>query len=125
MKKIVVATGLIVVLIVLFYVGLHLFGRFIYNTQSCKQFNIDNIELRTGVDIPKVTTIKCECINNKKVSKFIIDTEKVDIVTYIANNDFVLVDDLYIKEHDNKNSTYRVVFNKQTAELIVNLTYKN
>jgi len=124
-KHIVLSMILFVVFIVMLYGGVHLFGRHIYNTQSCERFNIDNIELRTGVNIPEVTSTDCECKDNKKYSKFIINTEKVDLDDYVSRNDFTLVDDLYIKENDNKNSTYKVVFNKKTAELIVDLTYKN
>ncbi|MEH6535788.1 MAG: hypothetical protein V7719_05300 [Psychroserpens sp.] len=125
MKKALIGITLVVVLFGILYGGLHLFGWHIYNTQSCQRFNIDNIELRTGVNIPEVTTTDCECKDNKKISKFVIDTDKVDVDDYISKNDFTLVDDLYIKENDNKNSTYKVVFNKKTAELIVNLTYKH
>jgi len=125
MKKVIIVILLVMVFIGMFYGGLYLFGWYAYNTQSCERFNIDNIELRTGVNIPEVTAIECECTGNKKFSKFVIDTEKVNLDNYILKNDFTLIDDLYIKENDNENSTYKVVFNKQAAELIVDLTYKN
>ena len=125
MKKLLLGITLLVVFIVMLFGGLNLFGRYIYNTQSCERFNIDNIELRTGINIPAITNSDCECKDNKKLSKFIIDTDKVDLDDYISKNDFTLIDDLYIKENDNKNSTYKVVFNKKTDEIIVDLTYKN
>jgi hypothetical protein len=125
MKKVIIGSILVAVLFGMLYGGLHLFGWHIFNTQSCERFNIDNIELRTGINIPEVKTTDCECINNKKISKFVIDTTKVDLDVYVSRNDFTLIDDLYIKKNDNKNSTYKVIFNKETAELIVNLTYKN
>ncbi|MFT5848879.1 hypothetical protein [Psychroserpens sp.] len=101
------------------------FGRLIYNTQSCERFNIDNIALRTGVNILEVVSIDCECKDNIKVSKFIINTDKVDLENYITKNDFILVENLYTKENDNKNSTYTVVLDKETAELTLNLRYKH
>ena len=125
MKKVLIGITFIIVLFGTLYIGLNLFGKFIYNTQSCERYNIDNIELRTGVNIPEVTTTDCECKGNKKFSKFVIDTDKVDLDNYISRNDFTLIDDLYIKENDNKNSTYKVILNKKTAELTVDLTYKN
>ncbi|MEM5564553.1 hypothetical protein WNY78_05540 [Psychroserpens sp. AS72] len=125
MKKHLIYILSFVTFISLIYVGLNLFGKFIYNTQSCEQFNIDNIELRTGVNIPEVTTTDCKCEDNKKVSKFIIDTDNVDLDDYVTKNEFTRVDDLYIKENDNKNSTYKVVLDKKTAELTVNLIYKD
>ena len=124
MKKIILGITISCCVLALLYGGFHAFGKFIYNTQSCKLFNIDNIELRTGVNIPEVTATDCKCKDNKKVSKFIIDTDKVDLDDYIINNDFTFIDDLYIKENDNTNSTYKVIFDKKTSELTVNLTYK-
>jgi hypothetical protein len=84
-----------------------------------------NIELRTGVDIREITVTDCKCKDHKKISKFSIDTEKVDLDDYISKNNFMLIDDLYIKKNDNKNLRYKVVFDKKNAELIINLTYKN
>lgn len=125
MRKAIIITGILILCGISFVGAVHLFGRYIYNTRSCKAFNIDNIELRTGVNIPKVTSTECQCTNDTKVSKFIIDTEQLDVNDYIKRNNLKFVENLYIKENDNENSTYKVVFNKETAELIVNLTYKN
>ena len=124
MKKIGIVLTISIGIIVILYFGLHLFSRMIYNTQSCERFNIDNIELRTGVNIPEIKSYDCECTNNKKFSKFIIDTDKVDLDDYVTRNNFTLKNDLYIKEDDNKDGTYKVAFDKTTDELTVNLTYK-
>ena len=124
-KKILIGFVLVLLLIGLFCGGFQLFGRHIFNTKSCQFYNIDNIELRTGVDIPKVIATDCTCKDNTKISKFIVDTNNLDLDRYVNRNGFNLVDELYIKENDNEYSTYKVVFNKKTAELVVNLTYKN
>lgn len=124
MKKLLIVILISVLIIMTLYGLLHLYGRQIYNTKSCELYNIDNIELRTGVDIPEVISTDCKCENNTKVSKFILDTAQVDLDRYISRNDFKRIDSLYVKENDTKTSKYRVVFNKTTAELIVNLTYK-
>ncbi|MCD2259840.1 hypothetical protein [Psychroserpens luteolus] len=125
MKKLLLGIALIGLLMLILYGSLQGFGRYIYNSQSCERFNIDNIELRTGINIPDVTSTECTCENNKKISKFTIDTDKVDLDYYISKNKLTLVNELYIKENDTKNSTYKVTFNKNTAELIVDLIYKN
>jgi len=125
MKKAVIIITVVLGIIIMLYGGLHLFGRMIYNTQSCERYNIDNIELRTGVNIPEVTATECECKDNKKLSKFSIDTNSIDLDDYVLRNDFKLVNGLYIKENDNNNSTYTVVFDKTAGELTVDLTYKN
>ncbi|WP_460219671.1 hypothetical protein [Psychroserpens sp. MEBiC05023] len=125
MKKVAIGITLVFVFFGLLYGGIHLFGWHIFNSQSCSSFNIDNIELRTGVDIPKVISTDCECKNNTKISKFIVDIATIDLERYVTRNNFSLIDNLYIKENDNKHSTYKVIFNQKTGELTVNLTYKN
>lgn len=106
------------------FVGLHVFGKHVYNDQTCERFNIDNIELRTGLDIPRVSTMACSCKDNIKNSKFKIDTLKVNVSTYIARNNFKLENDLYVLENNNKNSAYKVILDKKAAELTVDLIYK-
>nr|WP_321228466.1 hypothetical protein [uncultured Psychroserpens sp.] len=125
MKHFLIILSVLAIFLIAIYGGLHFFGNLIYNTQSCNRFNIDNIELRTGVNIPEIVTSDCECKDNNKISKFIIDSVKVDLDDYISKNKFTRVGNLYVKENDNSNSTYKVTFEKQTAELIINLTYKN
>ena len=125
MKHFLIILSVLAIFLIAIYGGLHFFGNLIYNTKSCDRFNIDNIELRTGVNIPEIVTSNCECKDNNKISKFIIDSVKVDLDDYISKNEFTRVGNLYVKENDNSNSTYKVTFEKQTAELIINLTYKN
>ncbi len=125
MKHALIGLALLCLCVALFVGGVHLFGRYIFNVRSCQFYNIDNIELRTGVNIPKVISTNCTCTDNTKISKFIVDAEHVDLNQYVIRNGFKRVDHLYLKENDNINSTYKVTFNKNTAELIVNLTYKD
>lgn len=94
MKHMLIGLGLLLMCVLLFMGGVHLFGRHIFNTKSCQLYNIDNIELRTGVDIPNITSTECTCEDNVKISKFIIDTELVDINRYINRNDLKLVNGL-------------------------------
>lgn len=125
MKHFLIILSVLAIFLIAIYGGLYFFGNLIYNTQSCDRFNIDNIELRTGVNIPEIVTSNCECKDNNKISKFIIDSVKVDLDDYISKNEFTRIGNLYVKENDNSNSTYKVTFEKQTAELIINLTYKS
>ena len=111
--------------IITFVIGINLFGKFIYNKQSCHSYNIDNIELRTGVNIPAVELIECSCIDNKKLAIFKIDARKVDFDVYIIKNKLDLKDGLYIKTGNNKYSEYRVILDQEQAELHIELTYKN
>lgn len=124
MKKVIIGMTLILASIGLLYGAIHLFGWYIFNTQSCLRFNIDNIELRTGVNIPAVITTECKCQNNTKVSKFIIDSSQTDIESYALKNNFTLIDQLYVKENDTNHTTFKVVLDKDTAALVVDITYK-
>lgn len=72
------------------YLGLRKFTRSIYSQRTCEWANIDNIELHTEIDIPKIK--KCDCEYKKeqniKMARFDIDERNVDINSYIKANNF-------------------------------------
>ena len=57
--------------------------KLIGNSNSCKWFNIDNIEFRAHFDIPAIEAESCSCILNKeddsKTNYFKISTNTVDM----------------------------------------------
>ena len=69
----------------------------IRESNSCKQFNIDNIEVRTGIDIPSIhRTPDCfSCILDKemntKINYFKIRTDEIDMDKYLERNSFLPV----------------------------------
>ena len=131
MKKIIII--IIVSVIILFFglIGFGFFGlsKIIYNSCTCELFNIDNIELRTGINIPKVKSVDCiyDEITRTKKSTFIIDTIKVDLDEYIQNNKLIHSnsDELYHKSNDTKNHSYKGVLDKKTGELNIEIIYKD
>jgi len=51
MSKVLKIIGLVVLGVLLFMGSFKLLVRHIFNRQDCERFNIDNIELRTGINV--------------------------------------------------------------------------
>ena len=76
------------------YVGLFFLSR---ESNSCKRFNIDNIETRIRIDIPSIYD-DSECFScildkaeNTKTNYFKIRTDVVNMDRYIERNSFISV----------------------------------
>ena len=69
-------------------------------SNSCERFNIDNIEIRTHIDIPSIySDPDCfSCILDKaantKTNYFRIRTDKVDMDRYVERNSFIPVNEV-------------------------------
>ena len=98
----------------------------IYNRMECERFNIDNIEVRTGIDIPKVTSAVCECDNLEKIktSHFTIDTKVVNIKDYVAKNRFVLKEGIYIQKGEREDTKWLATLDQSSNELMVRVEYR-
>lgn len=72
------------------YLGLQQFSKSIYSQRTCEWANIDNIELHTGVNIPKIKKFDCEYQKKQNTKKacFDVDKRNVDIDSYIKENNF-------------------------------------
>ena len=80
--------GLVALGVLVFMGSFKLLVRHIFNRQDCERFNIDNIELRTGVNVPSISDCDCRVTENMKLSTFILDTTVVDIGSYAENEWF-------------------------------------
>ena len=129
MKKIFLIILVIVLFLTLVGFGINGFGKMIYNSCDCERFNIDNIELRTGINIPSIIKEECTYDINARTKKasFIIDTIKVDLDDYIQKNKLAKSgsSELYIKSNDTENYSYEVLLDKKTKKLAVEITYKD
>lgn len=129
MKKILLILSAISLFLTLVGFGFYGFSKMIYNSCDCERFNIDNIELRTGINIPSIKDTECTYDQTTKTKKatFIIDTKKVDIEDYILKNKLVKSDaeDLYVKSNDIKSHSYKGVLNKKTGKLDIEIIYKD
>ena len=125
MKKVVIVLGSITTIALLFIGGVFMLTKHIYGRQDCKAFNIDNIELRTGIDIPQVLSSDCDCWPNNKISKFKLDTLNVDIARYVTRNKFTLIENSYQRNGENSNTKWAANYDHKKNELIVEIEYKN
>lgn len=103
--------------------GCKLLVREIFNRQDCERFNIDNIEVRTGVNVPKV--LRCECVvkDKTKTATFVIDRDKVDLKEYILKQQFVKKDSLYMLSNTSKHTDWEATLLEETGELRFTLRY--
>ncbi|MDL2230837.1 hypothetical protein LJB75_00280 [Bacteroidales bacterium OttesenSCG-928-L19] len=86
-------------------IGIILFGyggcvgcvHIIAKSNSCEMYNIDNVELRARIDIPKIDRDFCYCVKDKaastKTNYFKIRTNEVDMDRYIERNSLISVDE--------------------------------
>ena len=129
MKKILLIVSTVLLFAILVAFGIYGFSKIIYNSCNCKRFNIDNIELRTGINIPEIKTVTCNYneITKTKKSSFIIDTKEVNIEDYIQKNKLAKADEnnLYTKSNDIKSHAYKVILNKNTGKLEVQINFKD
>ena len=125
LKKLLIVTGIIGLFIVLFMVSFNSLAKHIYNRTDCERFNIDNVEVRTGIDIPSIIDATCSSNGKIKNSIFTIDTNKVDINTYIKTNKFVKEDSIYINTGESKNTKWKITLNPESAILNVSIEYKS
>ena len=88
MSKVLKIIGLVVLGVLLFMGSFKLLVRHIFNRQDCERFNIDNIELRTGINVPPISDCDCRVTDNTKLSTFKLDTSVVDIASYAEINGF-------------------------------------
>jgi len=97
--RILLIITVIVAIPLLFMKGCQSLTRNIYWSMDCDQFNIDHIEVRTGIDIPKVTTIKCFLNENQRITDFNVELNEEALSAY-AKKHFTLQGSLYFASGD-------------------------
>jgi len=99
----------------------------IYNRTDCKQFNIDNIEVRTGINIPAVSNVVCEfkTAEKTKVAVFTLDKTKVDLAQYTTRNDFIQKGNQYVKSGERADTKWAANLDATTWDLTVSVVYKD
>ena len=97
----------------------------IYNRSDCERFNIDNIEVRTGINIPAISDAECSCdeIKKTKFSKFTLNEEEVNIEGWIVTNGLKLEQDLYFRQGKNKHTIWEATFDPASNELEIKIEY--
>lgn len=142
-KIITLAICFVIAILCLGYVGIRSFTKNIYNSQSCEWANIDNIEMRAMVDIPKIESSDCEYDTISKTKKvlFLLDKE-LDTDAYIIKNKLQKVAetktlssfnlkpeelanaaDFYFREKTTEWESYKILLDSKSGKLWIDLKY--
>lgn len=126
MKQILIGLSIIALFLLLFMGGFKLLAGHIYGRTDCERFNIDNIEVRTGIDIPAVSNVDCsfDASINTKFSTFTFDKNEVDLEEYVVRNDFEKNGDVYLNTGERTDTKWQAELNPETYVLTVKLEYK-
>ena len=126
MKVLIKTLLILAVLLFLGFAGCKGFINHIYNQTDCEQMNIDNIELRTGIDIPAVSNVVCEfkTAEQTKVAVFTLDKAKVDLAHYTAMNHFIQKGNQYVKSGERTDTKWDARLDATTWDLTVSVQYK-
>lgn len=125
MKHLVLIFASISVLAIGFILGFRGLVSHIYNRVDCESFNIDNIEVRTGIDIPAVTDVECSCNEEKtiKTSTFTLDVDQLDLDRYVARNKFKAIDGHYENIGERKDTKWKAKLDRGSHQLTVTVEY--
>lgn len=95
----------------------------IYHHTDCERFNIDHIELRTGINIPAVTSSVCDfdAVQNRKVSSFTLAEIAID--EYAARNHFEQVAGKYTRSGSGPAHQWEAELDPETNILTVKIAY--
>lgn len=129
--------------------GLQAFCDKIYESRDCDFANIDNIEMRTSIDIPEIHACDCRYDEREFAKKvtFIIDKKSLDLDDYITKHGFTKFPEdqqlhnsmafaglksadraqLFYRSNESMRtsgrSLYRMALNPQTGKMWVYLRY--
>lgn len=125
MKHLVLIFGSISILAIGAILGYRSLVSHIYDYVDCERFNIDNIEVRTGIDIPAVTDVDCSCNEDKsvKTSTFVLDTDQVNLDQYVTRNKFKAKNGHYENVGERKDTRWKATLDKASHELTVRVEY--
>lgn len=125
MKYFIYAIASVALVLVLGAAGCKSLISHIYNRVDCEQFNIDNVEVRTGINIPSITKVDCECNEAKtvKTNTFILNADLVDMTDYVSKNKFILEDGQYRNIGKRDDTEWEAILNTETSELKVVIKY--
>jgi hypothetical protein len=96
----------------------------IYYSMDCDSFNIDHIELRTGIDIPQIKRNYCELDEMKRTVSFQLLKTGQEKTAYAEKYFKWSKDHLFTNEGSNKQTRWFASLDTLTSELIFELHYK-
>lgn len=142
-KVIIITICCVMAIICLGFVGLRSFVISIYQSQNCEWANIDNIEMRAMVDVPKIESSECEydSIDKTKKAVFVLD-KHLNIQEYIAKNKLTKLSEAeklasfdlipeeieatetyYFREKTTERESYKILLDSKSRKLWIDLKY--
>ncbi|MCT4622864.1 MAG: hypothetical protein N4A46_04515 [Schleiferiaceae bacterium] len=127
MKRVLIVVSVLAATALLGMGGLKLLSVQAYNSCTCERFNIDNLEVRTGIDIPKLDSLHCHLTEDGslKQNAFFLHSD-VDLDHYVERNNFEKgLTDYYLNSGEKEDHEWRAVLNTKTRRLDFSIRYKD
>ena len=127
MKKLVIIVGSMVLFFGLAYGGIRALTSKIYHSCTCYRFNIDNVEMRAHINIPRVDSVNCDFdeIGLVKSNVFYLSMDQ-NLKNYAKKNKFVKqTDSTSIHVGREEDHRWDAKFNANTGRLDVVIDYIN
>ncbi len=99
----------------------------IYHSCTCYRFNIDNVEMRARINIPRVDSVNCDFdeIALVKTNVFYLSMDQ-NLKNYAKKNKFKRVtDSTYVHVGEREDHSWDAIFNTNTGRLDVAIDYVN
>lgn len=96
----------------------------IYHSMDCDRFNIDHIELRTGIDVPKITRNFCELNDSSRLVSFQLLKSGADKAAY-ATKYFTWKEGSYFSATgENRDTYWSASLDTTSGELVFDIRYR-
>lgn len=123
MKKVFIIIGSVGIVCLIVLAGFYMLSRQIYSSTDCERFNIDHIELRTGINIPPVVDLDCNINDNIRTSWFDLDTAELEWMTYINKNGFLPSGNYYAANGEREDTKWSAQLDTTVCRLEVIIEY--
>jgi len=114
--------GALLLVSLLLFRGCRGLSRTIYNSMDCDRFNIDHIELRTGINIPSVTRLDCQIEDNQRIAEFDVHISGEDKEQYTLRY-FKWNGMTYYAQGNDPNTEWSASYDTLTNRLHIQLYY--
>lgn len=99
-------------------------ARTMYNSMDCNRFNIDHIELRTGINITDTDSLLyCELSDYQRRTAYVLNPKAVDFSNY-APKYFRYVDSSYIATGADEHTIWSATLDTNTRIITFDLQYQ-
>lgn len=96
----------------------------IYHSMDCNRFNIDHIELRTGIDVPKITRNFCELNDSSRLVSFQLLKSGADKAAYAAKYFIWKEGSCFSATGENHDTYWSASLDTTTGELVFDIRYR-